>query len=153
MQVIEGGDLFSYLNSSTHSPTVSSMCHCVSVNLNMGAGIATLFKQRFGRVQELKDQKAQIGQVATLYLQEENMCIYLEAMKKHMLQHDVNELAIPLLGCGLDRLEWEKVQPIIVELFSDMPQFKIIVYKWEKGNDEIKKNSKKNIKKNVHNTE
>lgn len=74
MQVIEG-DLFSYLNSSTHSPTVSSMCHCVSVNLNMGAGIATLFKQRFGRVQELKDQKAQIGQVATLYLQEENMCI------------------------------------------------------------------------------
>ncbi|KAG2388813.1 hypothetical protein C9374_000252 [Naegleria lovaniensis] len=183
MEIIEGGDLFSYLDStvrgessmsnhSHHHHRVRSMCHCVSVDLNMGAGIATIFKRRFGRVQELKDQQAQIGQVATLYLHDENMYIYylvtkeryfhvptydslkssLEAMKTHLSQHNVTELAMPLLGCGLDQLEWDKVQPMIMELFSDMPQLKIIVYKWEKGNEEIKKNAKKSNRKMNDNT-
>ena len=43
------GDLFS-VSSST------SLAHCVSVDLVMSKGIATEFRDRFGRVNELKSQ-------------------------------------------------------------------------------------------------
>lgn len=43
-----------------------SICHCVSECLAMGAGIAVLFKQSFGRVEELKGQQVKVGGVATL---------------------------------------------------------------------------------------
>lgn len=43
------GDLFS-------CPTTASLAHCVSADLCMGKGIANVFKQRFGGVEELKKQ-------------------------------------------------------------------------------------------------
>lgn len=43
------GDLFS-------CPDSASLVHCVSEDLHMGKGIATLFKQKFGGVGELKSQ-------------------------------------------------------------------------------------------------
>ena len=43
-----------------------SVCHCVSACLGMGKGIAVLFKQRFGRVDELKAQGVGVGGVAVL---------------------------------------------------------------------------------------
>ena len=43
------GDLFSCSDSA-------SLVHCVSEDLHMGKGIATLFKQKFGGVGELKSQ-------------------------------------------------------------------------------------------------
>jgi len=61
-QEIENGDLFT---------SQDSMCHCVSVDLSMSAGIATIFKERYKRVAELKDQMVEIGGVATLFIPEE----------------------------------------------------------------------------------
>ena len=43
------GDLFS-------CPASASLVHCVSEDMHMGKGIATLFKQKFGGVGELKSQ-------------------------------------------------------------------------------------------------
>ena len=43
------GDLFS-------CPDSASLAHCVSEDLHMGKGVATLFKQKFGGVGELKSQ-------------------------------------------------------------------------------------------------
>lgn len=43
------GDLFT-------CPSKTSLAHCVSEDLRMGKGIATLFKAKFGRVSELKAQ-------------------------------------------------------------------------------------------------
>lgn len=43
------GDLFS-------CPKTASLAHCVSADLRMGKGIASTFKQRFGGVDELKEQ-------------------------------------------------------------------------------------------------
>ena len=47
------GDLFS-------CPSSASLAHCVSEDMHMGKGIATLFKQKFGGVGELKSQGKQI---------------------------------------------------------------------------------------------
>ena len=43
------GDLFS-------CPESASLVHCVSEDMHMGKGVATLFKQKFGGVGELKSQ-------------------------------------------------------------------------------------------------
>ncbi len=45
------GDLFS-------APSNVSLAHCVSRDMNMGKGIATLFRDKFGQVKELKEQSA-----------------------------------------------------------------------------------------------
>ncbi|XP_037553261.1 ADP-ribose glycohydrolase OARD1, partial [Nematolebias whitei] len=53
------GDLFS-------CPADDALAHCISEDCRMGAGIAVMFKQRFGGVSELKEQKKFLGQCAVL---------------------------------------------------------------------------------------
>jgi len=43
----------------------------------------------------------------------------LENMKEHMNLHGVTKLAMPRIGCGLDGLEWERVQVMLQEVFAD----------------------------------
>ena len=61
------GDLFKSPN-----PDVS-LAHCVSRDLKMGAGIAKTFRDKFGRIQELLDQKANIGEIAILKVESKFM--------------------------------------------------------------------------------
>lgn len=43
----------------------------------------------------------------------------LEHMKTKIIFNDLNKtLAMPKIGCGLDRLSWEAVQPIIETVFD-----------------------------------
>ena len=35
-------------------------------------------------------------------------------------QNNITRLAMPMIGCGLDRLKWNKVSKIIQEVFDDM---------------------------------
>lgn len=53
------GDLFS-------APKTHSLAHCVGADLAMGAGIAVKFKEVYGKVNELRSQKAGSGDVAVL---------------------------------------------------------------------------------------
>ncbi|KAL8606779.1 hypothetical protein ACOMHN_049608 [Nucella lapillus] len=53
------GDVFS-------CPPSEALAHCVSQDLEMGAGIAAEFKARFGGLQELKKQGKVVGEVAVL---------------------------------------------------------------------------------------
>ena len=43
-----------------------SLAHCVSRDLAMSAGIAKIFRKKFKHIQELEDQKANIGEIAVL---------------------------------------------------------------------------------------
>jgi O-acetyl-ADP-ribose deacetylase (regulator of RNase III) len=43
----------------------------------------------------------------------------LEAMKQHCEEHDVKKLAMPRIGCGLDRLDWNKVREMIKQTFEE----------------------------------
>lgn len=40
-------------------------------------------------------------------------------MKKHCVENGVQTLAMPQLGCGLDRMKWDIVKKIICEVFAD----------------------------------
>ncbi|XP_064029817.1 ADP-ribose glycohydrolase OARD1 isoform X2 [Pogoniulus pusillus] len=100
------GDLFS-------CPATDALAHCISEDCRMGAGIAVLFKKKFGGVQELLAQQKKTGEVAVL--RREDRYIYylitkkkvshkptydsmrqsLEAMKAHCLNNGVTDISMP----------------------------------------------------------
>ena len=47
------GDLFS-------SPASHSLAHCVSRDFKLGKGVARLFRDKFGRVEELEDYSVEV---------------------------------------------------------------------------------------------
>jgi O-acetyl-ADP-ribose deacetylase (regulator of RNase III) len=124
----ENGDLFT---------ASSSLAHCVSRDLEMGKGIALEFKKRFGQVDKLKQQNGAVGDVVYLstgmryifylitkerYYQKpsyETLRASLRKLLRACKECGVKSLAMPCIGCGLDKLEWSKVASLITEIFSD----------------------------------
>jgi len=120
------GDLFS---------SSCSLCHCVSQDLKMGKGIATMFKKKFAGLHDLKLQKLQVGDVGILergsryifYLVTKpifyNKPTYdtlrqsLASLRREIekITEEEFSVAMPKIGCGLDGLEWEEVREIIKE--------------------------------------
>lgn len=123
-----------------------SLAHCVSSDFAMGAGIAKEFRRRFGgheRIKRLHDQGVRVGGVAVLNGIEDSIdrknIYYLvtkqryhdkptyrsmrEALQNLRIEIEKRRedkfLAIPKLGCGLDRLAWSKVRQMIQDVFHD----------------------------------
>ncbi|XP_051912820.1 ADP-ribose glycohydrolase OARD1 [Hippocampus zosterae] len=123
------GDLFS-------CPTDEALAHCISEDCRMGAGIAVTFKQKFRGLEELMGQKKLVGQCAVLkrgkrfvyYLMTkkkvsqrptyDNLRQSLEDMRVHCIQNGVTRISMPRIGCGLDRLKWERVSEMLEEIFE-----------------------------------
>ena len=124
----------------------TSLAHCVSRDFAMSAGIAVRFSNLFGGKDELKNQNVNIGEVAWLY--RDGRYIYYLVTKENYwnkptydnfrnsirnlfvlcVKHDVKSLSIPKLGCGLDKLRWDKVKQIIIEEWPLIKDFKLDVY-------------------------
>lgn len=117
-------------------PEAYFLAHCISADAMMGAGIAVQFRKRFDltQLQELgKAGKLEVGtcvkagRVFNLitkprYWQKpsyETLTSSLQAMKDICLKERIFKLAMPQIGCGLDKLQWEKVRVIIQETFED----------------------------------
>jgi O-acetyl-ADP-ribose deacetylase (regulator of RNase III) len=116
---------------------------CISADYAMGAGIAVEFNKRFDIKNIMREKPENV--VAS----PNNTCLLvndkvfnlvtknrhfekptynslrkaLMSMKILMLNHPelmkTNKVAMPRIGCGLDRLDWDKVKPIIEEVFGD----------------------------------
>ncbi|XP_015764470.1 PREDICTED: O-acetyl-ADP-ribose deacetylase 1-like [Acropora digitifera] len=111
----------------------------------MGKGIAVIFKKKFGGVDDIKSQGQKPGGVAVLkrgeryvyYLVTKEKYFHkptyktlessLVAMKEHCVSHGIISLSMPRIGCGLDGLQWPRVQNIIEEVFQDT-DIKVTVY-------------------------
>ena len=132
------GDLFS-------APSKESLCHCISRDYKLGKGIAELFRDKFGRIDELKDSDARVGGLAVLkdgkrYIYNlvtkekysdkpsyESLRKSLEEMKVHCLAHGVESISMPRIGCGLDSLSWPAVRTLIKNVFQ-LETVRITVY-------------------------
>lgn len=141
-KIVEG-DLFS-------APEKYALAHCVAVDMHMGAGIAVKFREKFGRVTLLEAQNPKVGSIAVLNV--DNRTVYylvtkklssqkpkyadllrsLLAMRKHMRANGVRQLAIPKIGCGLDRLEWERVLDLLYRTFHT-EAVEIVLYEYSNG--------------------
>ena len=115
------------------------LVHCISSDFALGAGIAKLFKQR-GVKQYLIDHYeskwngigyalyAPIDGYAGVYNLVTKERYYnkptyatlreaLEDLKSRIPKEC--KIAMPYIGCGLDKLEWNNVKDIILDVFGD----------------------------------
>ena len=119
------------------------LAHCISADFAMGKGIAVEFNRRFDMKNKLKahypdylDQWQRekkrsgcilAGRMFNLITKEryfqkptyETLRGALECMKALCVQKGVRRAAMPVIGCGLDRLAWEQVSAVIQDVFSD----------------------------------
>jgi len=127
---IEKRDLFTV-------PQGYYLAHCISADFALGAGIAKTFDEiynmRFKLFREY-DMYSYVGGDALLIdnvfnLVTKNKCYHkptydsvreaLVTMKDIMDFNSTTKLAMPKIGCGLDRLTWEQVYDIICDVFEN----------------------------------
>lgn len=116
-----------------------NLAHCISQDVEMGKGIALIFKQKFGQVISLKKQINTTKNGQCIYIMHDNKFIfYLVTKKKYwnkptyeslkssllelkeiIVKNNITTLSIPKIGCGLDRLNWILVKNIIMDIFND----------------------------------
>ena len=103
----------------------------------MGKGVAVIFRDTFGGIDELRRQSRRVGKVAVLpwgdcsifYLITKpkywNKPTYsdlektLVELRTNLVDKKLTKLAMPKIGCGLDGLEWPKVRAIIENVFDE----------------------------------
>lgn len=114
------------------------LAHCISSDFVMGKGIAIEFVKRFDMRNKLISQYTQYdweyqgyclihGKVFNLVTKEfyydkptyKTLTDALWNMRDYVVRYDIKKIAMPVIGCGLDRLEWCKVSEIIKEVFED----------------------------------
>jgi hypothetical protein len=122
------------------------VAHCVSRCLHMGAGIALRFRQTFGRVNELHEQKAAVGGVAWLvdgpsnqvhigYLVTKDRYWHLPtyaaleaslvSLREYCVKQRIWTVYMPPIGCGLDKLEWPRVSALLHAVLDE--RFRVTV--------------------------
>lgn len=111
------------------------LAHCISSDLVMGAGIAVEFQKRYniremlvGRPQRLDHPKTALtDRVFNLITKEKyfhkptyaSLYITIEQMKTIAGTLGITKIAMPTIGCGLDKLEWKNVKNMITEVFNE----------------------------------
>ena len=114
------------------------LAHCISADFALGAGIAKVFdsvyNMRFKLFRHYPDYEFHGGDAIlidnTFNLVTKRKCWHkptyeslreaLEMMKEQLEFLDVTKLAMPWIGCGLDKLNKDHVYDIICEVFEDM---------------------------------
>lgn len=135
------------------------LAHCISSDFVMGAGIAKQFTNRGVKntLKTMYPKRVWEGKgyirVCTMQEETESWTIQrtvvnlvtkdnvydkptyetleqsLIALKEYMVSRALMLLAIPKIGCGLDGLDWQIVQPMITRIFADT-MVDILVCDW-----------------------
>jgi len=143
----ETRDLFSV-------PDDYHLAHCISADFGMGKGIVVEFNKRFDMKRKLQSQYPDYlsqwqnqgysgdcileGRVLNLITKEryfhkptyDSLTTALTVCGITCLNNNIKKIAMPVIGCGLDRLQWEKVSEIIREVFRNT-DIEILVCKQE----------------------
>ncbi|KAF4521913.1 hypothetical protein B566_EDAN007468 [Ephemera danica] len=134
------GDLFE--NSCS-----SNIVHCVGKDLQMRRGFANQIRKQFGRIEYLRSQRKQVGDVAVLpegpryifYLitkqstsdhmpELENVRVCLQTLRTLCDDYKLKELSMPRICSGLDFIPWPTVKSLITEVFTGS-KIKITIYR------------------------
>ncbi|XP_037822217.1 uncharacterized protein LOC119610890 [Lucilia sericata] len=119
------------------APENCALVHSISADFAMCSSIGMQFNCKYGPSNETLKQYKHTGNVAVL--KEQKRYVYnlvtkernherstyialfyaLTATRDHMRQHGVKKLAIPRLGCGIDRLDWLRVKNILEMVFAE----------------------------------
>lgn len=122
-----------------------TLCHCISKDCALGKGIAKTFAKKYPDMRDrlktivicngysvgdaiLYENNIFKNDVINLITKEkywhkptyDTLRQALVSCKTICRQNNITRLAMPMIGCGLDRLKWNKVSKIIQEVFDDM---------------------------------
>ena len=117
------------------------LAHCISGDYALGAGIALSFVENYNMRYKLHSQYpiapgekfANVGKALLVdnvfNLVTKPRCYQkptyddlfkaLVDMKEQCEEWDIDKVAIPYIGCGLDRLEWDRVKELIDDVFDE----------------------------------
>lgn len=120
------------------------LVHCISADFGMGKGIVVEFNKRFDMKNKLVSKYGNYLSSWDSYFEETIPCIKegrvfnlitkrnywhkptYETMENALIAlkclcsfNNITKLAMPIIGCGLDRLQWDKVSKMIQEVFED----------------------------------
>lgn len=120
------------------------LAHCISADFALGKGIAVEFNKRFDLRYKLRSKYPDYliffnrtfpydgdciieGKILNLVTKEryyqkptyDSLRDALEWMRVICRDNYIHKVAMPRIGCGLDRLEWNKVSEIIQDVFKD----------------------------------
>jgi hypothetical protein len=110
--------------------------HCIAADCGMGAGIAVEFNKKFHLKKTLLTYGEMLKSFPATFLHNRVFNLITKAkssgkptyqsiedtikqMRKLCEIHKVEYLAIPKIGCGLDKLSWPIVKEMIVKAFED----------------------------------
>ena len=135
------------------------LAHCISADFALGAGIAVKFKE-MGVKEALQNafpdyaKKWAQGECIVTHIHSdvtcnlvtkrycyekptyENLQSALDSMKE-FLERELEykktlQVGMPLIGCGIDGLEWNRVSQMVKDTFSDLEGLDVLVVKYEK---------------------
>lgn len=116
--------------------------HCISLDCAMGKGIAKQFSTRFPSMKSHLLHRIKLENInyptALEYITPNEIVINmitkeryynkptytsfklaLEEVVNIVNKYNIKQIAMPKIGCGLDRLSWSRVQDMIKEAFKD----------------------------------
>ena len=114
------------------------LVHCISADCAMGAGIAREFTKRGVKsyiqthvspaelvvgncvVTHATDWVAECNLITKAHYWEKPTYETLEAALNSLKQKGFTKLAMPLIGCGLDKLSWQNVSAMVKTIDADI---------------------------------
>lgn len=125
-------------------PVEYHLAHCISADFGMAAGIAVEFNKRFNMKIKLMSKYGSTTYPNCLvengvfnlvtkdkYWQKpsiETLQGALNCMRDYVLENNITKIAMPKIGCGLDRLQWGSVKEVINDTFKDIDIEILICY-------------------------
>lgn len=119
------------------------LVHCISADFGMGKGIVIEFNKRFDIKNKLKSKYPNYhnyyvthsiggdcileGRVLNLITKERyyhkptiiTMMMALRKMREICINNHITKLAMPTIGAGLDRLNWDKTSETLKHIFAE----------------------------------
>lgn len=122
--------------------------HCISRDYALGAGIAVEFNRKYNmkkilielskeKPETLKEKCIEVNNVFNLITKDRYWQIpsyksleesLIEMREKISKNKNIKKLVMPKIGCGLDRLSWDKVEPMIKDVFKDLDIEIVVCY-------------------------
>lgn len=126
------GNMFDYITENDY------IAHCISGDFALGAGIAKEIDKRYNirsillndpfykRYSDGKGYVIKIDHVFNLVTKEKywdkpsytNLEKSLDILAQMLNRHHIDTIHMPKIGCGLDKLSWKIVFPIIIRIFN-----------------------------------
>ena len=123
-----------------------NLVHCIASDLKMSAGIAVDMQRKFhlrGKIEKSGESLKHpncifAGEVFNLITKKkssgkptlESLDKAIKKMKSLIQYHEIKKIAMPKIGCGLDKLSWGEVRECIHSTFDSI-DIEILVCTWK----------------------